>query len=545
MAKLVAKYADTVKEFDLSKNSFSIGRSPENDLCLHDNLLSRRHTSIRFEDNSHVVHDLGSTNGTFVNEQRITRHVLRHGDVVRIGDATLTYHHADGATSKAASVQTAVAGKEDIAPITHMAATRDVVRHIEDIAEPLSINADLRGVSSLGQISRSIAVQKGQKETAMFFILYQICKAVSSVVTLQEILETSIKLAFDVINAERGGIILFDEKGAPRKGGVGYERRRGYVPIDDIAPSQTIVGRVVRERVSLISHDALTDAGTREAYSIVNLSIRSVLSVPLWEEDRVYGAIYLDNRASTYAFTQGDLELLTAIANLVAIRIRQENLNDKLRREEVTRAALARFHSPDVVEFIVKSGGVMSDEMVTRDVTILFVDIADSTTIAERIGPVEVSRLLDTFYEMASNAIFEQRGGVNNYIGDAVMAIFNAPLDVPDHALAAVKAAVRLIKDVRQHNAASPDRVFNVRVGINTGTAMAGQVGHKDRMAYTVLGDPVNVAERLTRNPETNKIVIGPDTYEKVKGVFECRDLGPLQLKGKHATVHCYEVIVP
>lgn len=542
MAKLIYKFGSQSQDIPLAKPSFTAGRSGDNDLAVPDNLLSRQHMAIRKENGQFVLHDLGSTNGTFVNDEKVTRRALASGDVVRIGDATLTFV-GDG---PAPAPKARAAGPPTPSPITHLAATRDIVRHIDDIAEPLSLRINLSDLdgAKLEEMSRSIAVKPGAgKETSMFFVLYHICKAVSSVSTLDDILKTSMKLIFDVVNAERGAIVLYDQDKKTSRIGIATHRTKGVLSHSTFPISQTIVQRVINDRVALISHDTLTDAGFQEALSIVNLSIRSALCVPLWESDQVYGAIYMDNRAATHAFTQPDLELLTAIANLVAIRLSQEKLNDRLRTEEVMRNELMHYFSPDVADMIIKGGDQFDTDLAQREITVSFIDIENSTTLAEKLGPDRISQILDWFYETAAASIFEHDGNINNFIGDAVMGIYNAPLNVPDHPVAAIKSAVHFLNEIRIHNEEKPEEAFNVRVGINTGTVMVGDVGITKRH-FTALGDPVNVAERLTRFPQVNTIIIGPETYARVKTVFECRELGRFKLKGKTVEVPAYQVVV-
>jgi adenylate cyclase len=237
------------------------------------------------------------------------------------------------------------------------------------------------------------------------------------------------------------------------------------------------------------------------------------------------------------------MDLLTAIANLVAIRLRQERLNGQLRDTEAQRARLARYHSPDVIEYMMshKEEGL---ETKTHEVTVMFVDMENSTGLAERLGPARTAKLLNRFYEVTANAIFENKGSINAYIGDAVLAIFNAPLPLERHAHAAVRAALRMVKELVQESAASTEEKFNIRIGINTGIVMAGDIGHERlKRQYTVLGDPVNVASRLAKIPEVNKITIGEATYAAVQGAFECKDLGKLPIKGKELPLLLYEVI--
>ena len=275
--------------------------------------------------------------------------------------------------------------------------------------------------------------------------------------------------------------------------------------------------------------------------SIVQYNIRSALCVPLWESEQTYGVLYVDNLATTHAFTRADLELLTAICNLVAIRIKQDELREKLHKEEVLRTNLSKYHSPDVVERLLNRGdGEM--EVVEREVTVLFADIVASTTLAEKMGPTEVTSLLNQFFEMATTAVFDHHGSVNKFIGDEVMAIFNAPLDVPDHGYNAVQAAVKIIKGVERHNENFPDRPFQVRIGINTGIVVAGDIGTLQRQEYTVLGDSVNIAARLVKIPDLNRIAIGEATYEKLEGRCPAKDLGEIVLKGKQKPVRVYEI---
>jgi adenylate cyclase len=163
--------------------------------------------------------------------------------------------------------------------------------------------------------------------------------------------------------------------------------------------------------------------------------------------------------------------------------------------------------------------------------------------MAEAMGPQKVATLLNLFFEMATSAIFEHKGSVNKFIGDSVMGIYNAPLDQPDHALAAVKSAVKLLKEVERHNRQSQDRRFNIRIGINTGAVVAGNVGTQVRMEYTVLGDAVNVAARLAKFPQVNKIIVGDSTHERIKGFFQAKDLGDTIIKGREKSMRAFEII--
>ncbi|MBI4565029.1 MAG: FHA domain-containing protein [Planctomycetes bacterium] len=541
MPKLIVKSGGTGREWPLAKETFSIGRTPENDLEVKDSLISRRHSSIVRKGERYVLYDLGSSNGTFVNRAKVEMKMLEDGDVIRIGNTEITF--ADDALGGLTPPSRPEPGAPAADPL---AGGRYIVQHVDDIAESYSINlsSKLSQGLSLRDVRRDVADKdKAAKDSKMFFILFTVGEEIKKVEKIDEMLATSMKLIFDVINADRGAMLLFDAHRnlVPR---LAYQQGQGIISADHLALSGTIIHQVVSEKVSIITSDARQDPRFMQGQSIVQFNIRSALCVPLWEEKNVYGAIYLDNLALTYAFTKDDLDLLTGIANLIAARIRQEELNERLRREEVRRANLAKYLSPDVVEVYLSRGGDIGLEVIEREVSVVFADVEGSTKLAEAVGPKKVAEILNEFFLMATDAIFEHKGSVNKFIGDEVMAIYNAPLDQPDHALNAVKSAIKLLKELERHNREHPDRTFSVRIGINSGPAVAGNVGTPTRMEYTVLGDTVNVASRLCKlTPLTNRIIIGETTYSKIKGHLRVKEMGETTIRGREKVVRAYEVI--
>jgi adenylate cyclase len=143
-----------------------------------------------------------------------------------------------------------------------------------------------------------------------------------------------------------------------------------------------------------------------------------------------------------------------------------------------------------------------------------------------------------------TDVIFKYEGTLDKYIGDAIMAVFGAPLDMPDHAGRAIRTALEMQERLTEWNAERRDGPsLRVRIGINSGKAVAGEIGSVNKKEYTVLGDTVNTASRLeTSVAKPGSVVIGENTYALVKGQFECRPLGTFSLKGKEYEVLVYEV---
>jgi adenylate cyclase len=179
-----------------------------------------------------------------------------------------------------------------------------------------------------------------------------------------------------------------------------------------------------------------------------------------------------------------------------------------------------------------------------RDLTVLFSDIRGFTSMSEQMAPEDLVRLLNSYLTRMTENVFQNDGLLDKYIGDAIMAVFGAPLDMPDHADRAVRCALEMRERLEEFNQERRDGPkTRVRIGINTGRAVAGEIGSINKTEYTVLGDTVNTASRLESSvAQPGGIVIGPQTYAAVKDLFRCKSLGVRALKGKAQEVEAYEV---
>jgi adenylate cyclase len=143
-----------------------------------------------------------------------------------------------------------------------------------------------------------------------------------------------------------------------------------------------------------------------------------------------------------------------------------------------------------------------------------------------------------------TRTIFSFKGSVNKYIGDAIMAIFGAPLPMGNHSEQAVRAALAMQAEAESIQPGLPaDRQFKVRIGVNTGRVVVGNIGSAQRMEFTVLGDPVNVAQRLESICKPGKVYVGEETYQATERLFRFKDLGDTSLKGRQRPLRVYEVL--
>jgi len=178
-----------------------------------------------------------------------------------------------------------------------------------------------------------------------------------------------------------------------------------------------------------------------------------------------------------------------------------------------------------------------------REVTVFFADIRNFTGLSEQMSPEDLVKTLNVYLTIMVNAVIENGGLVNKFIGDNVMAIWNAPQSQPGHAMLAVKAAWEAQKKVAElDNSESDLPLLRWGIGINTGNALAGNVGSAKRAEYTVIGDTVNLAARICGGAPGGDVWISDQTYHQVKEYLEVEEMERQSFKGKSTTTQVYRV---
>lgn len=218
---------------------------------------------------------------------------------------------------------------------------------------------------------------------------------------------------------------------------------------------------------------------------------------------------------------------------------------DGLRERDKLRTTFGKYMTPAVMDHLMKGEVELGGESLT--VTILFTDIRGFTTISESMSAHELVRLLNEYFTEMVTIVMEEGGVVDKYIGDAIMAVFGAPVPSPDDAQRAVRAAVRMRAALRKLNerlAREGKTPLQTGIGLHTGEVVAGNIGSEARMEYTVIGDAVNLASRLegaTKEMGVH-ILISEDTKALLDDTFETRALSSIKVKGRNAPVMTFEV---
>ena len=210
-------------------------------------------------------------------------------------------------------------------------------------------------------------------------------------------------------------------------------------------------------------------------------------------------------------------------------------------------SAFRKYVAPQVVDGIMKSGHYeikLGGE--NRDIAVLFVDIRGFTPLSESLKPEEVVEILNEYLNLTTSSIFKNNGTLDKFIGDATMAVFNAPFDLDDYEMRALRAAKDIVAGARALEESCEKRFgkkVTFGVGVNCGEAVVGNIGCETRMDYTAIGDTVNTAARLEANAKAGQVLISQTIYDRVKDRdITVNPIGEIPLKGKSKGLFVYEL---
>jgi adenylate cyclase len=530
MARLIISSPDGKNGIlELNKPVITVGRGIANDLVLNDSSVSRFHAVIKLRDNSIFIADRGSTNGLVLNDKKISKETeLKNGDVALVGLYKLLLENV---------------GEEGIQ-----------VRRGE---WPSTMNHLMHGREEQAMLPRSGAVPKGdltdlssrvkklERENYLLTVLYEAGKALNSKLAMEHICEQVVSLACLIEGVERGFVMLFDERGeVVRQSEVQYRDPASSGSRPQIILSKSVLEMVRKEKQPILIENVSEDERFSGSESLKISGLRSAMCAPLVGKDRLFGILYVDNLERASAFTQEELNVFALVAAQAGAAIDNAAAHEKIAQQALQRSALERFLSPEVVEMVVANPDIRLGG-VNQEVTVMFADIRGFTSMSEKMEPGRVVEILNEYFTRVTDVIFDNGGTLDKYIGDAVMAVFGAPISKGNDAANAVNSAIqiqRLLIELNRDAAARNWPELRVGIGINTGSAIAGNIGSPRRLDYTVVGDAVNTAQRLMANATGGQVLISESTANKLGKNFDLERLPELKVKGRNEAVPVFRV---
>jgi adenylate cyclase len=511
---------------DLTEEGVTIGRGDQATIRIQANAVSRVHARFFLRDGMPHVLDLKSLNGTTLNGVPVTEPMsFRQGDTILLGEVPVKWVSDQEPTLPPRALNMTVAPKSVSSRIS-----------LEDRAFDAS-GSIVVPHASIEKILEQAKEQPAKDAGLLFQRLASMAGTLLRASTLQELLASVMELVTSEIPCQRGFILLSSPEGELVPEYV-WEEKPGadHPPI-----SRTIAHTAMKDRVAILTTDARMDPRFSAGESIKIHGITSALCAPLVVEDQALGVIYLETSLNKGGFKREDEHLLSAMANFAAVGIQRE-------RDARFRNRLERYHSPQVVEQILKSSQNKEAPALSAkrcEITVLFADISGFTRMSEGMEPLKLAAILNRTFEALTDQIFSRGGTLDKYIGDAIMAFFGAPNPDPDHAQNAADAAIAMQETLAFMNQNRPEGYpeLQMRIGINSGEAFAGDIGCEKRMDYTVMGSTVNLASRLESGvAKAGQIVVGPRTRALLGDEYLLEEREPVSLKGIEHDLRPFEL---
>lgn len=365
-------------------------------------------------------------------------------------------------------------------------------------------------------------------------VLYAVGKTVTTLADMRDVLPMVVDAACKVTNADEGYLYLAGHQRlvcvAHRQHGQSEAEAVQY-PSDDRAALY-----VVQHRQPVLKPANPEKQGDQ-----------ALAYAPLTLREQIIGVLGVRATPGRQGFSKHQGALLSALSDYAAIAIQNarsvELLAEQKEHEKSRiRSLFQRFVPPQVVDQILDSPDRLQLGGNRRMITILFTDIRGYTAYSEKLPPEEVVEMLNDYLSLAANTMMSYGGTLDKYMGDGLMAIFNAPVDQPDHVQAALEAALTL-QTASAQLAAQRGEALSFSIGIHSGEAVVGYIGTDTAMNYTAVGDAVNLAKRLQEAARPGQILVEQSTVAQLNGHFETRPLGELKVKGRQQMAVVHELI--
>jgi len=511
MAKLIVHGSDGRREYELGAVT-TIGRHPDNMVQILDRIVSKEHARIIKQPNGTFLYrDLGSLNGSFMGGDRVTERVLAEGDELVLGSTQLVFQdeNASEAVLQRVTIQPAAANETLIRQRLQAPATSREFQPEKEIKDLEVLRRDYEKLRLAHELGRSIGLE----------------------VDIDVLLDKIIMKAFELMPADRG-VILLMENGVPTPKVA--KTRDGRT--EQIVLSRSILNEVVTQKTAVLSADASVDSRFSGSHSIILQGIRSTMTVPLAHHDELLGVMHMDSMVATNAFGDKDLQLFAGIASQAAVAIHNSLLARKIEQEAKTRAQFQRLLSPNLVEQVVAGKLQLEKGGLLQEVTLLFSDIRGFTAMSEKRAPEEIVRMLNEYFELMVDVLFSYQGTLDKFVGDEIIALFGAPVALPDAELRAVECALEMQKVLKEFNrtrAAEGLEEIKIGIGVNTGPVITGAIGSSRALQYTAIGDAMNLASRLCSAAKADQILVSDTTYKKIADRVAGVAMPPMRFKNK------------
>lgn len=491
-----------------------IGRAAASDIHLADETVSRHHAELRSDALGVLVRDLASANGTRHNDAALTEGRAVPGDALAFGRVRFMVTAAP--SSRGGTAGESWRGGEAA----------------EAIPPGTSVRAlDLRsGGGALAKLQRERLAR-----------LIELARQLGGEIDTESLLRLVVDQAAALLPADRVALLIAEEPhGALRL--MHWYNRLGKAAVQ--VPG-SIARRAMAEQLPIVTENAQEDERFQSG-SVVADQVRAALCVPLLtDRGSALGVLYVDSLTAARPFSEEEAALCFAFGGLAAASIAKARYADAARRQDVIRANFERFFAPGVAARIAETRSDVRPGGERRPVTVLVSDIRGFTGLAETMPPEDIARHLSDYFAAMVELVFEHGGTLDKFMGDALLALWGAPVAAPgdtDRALAAARSMQEECAALNARWAGQGRPPLAIGIGLHHGDAFTGTIGSPRRLEYTVIGDVVNVTARLCDVANAGEIVISEGVRSRLSDPPASPASEELRVRGREKPVVVYRL---
>jgi len=378
-------------------------------------------------------------------------------------------------------------------------------------------------------------------------------EALSTLLDRRAVVERIVRTVRDEMFVDTAGVITLDRAAMTcrhffveeRSGSSeGPKRREGVYDCDD-----PVLQLLMRERKLITKYDVDENPAyevQKEACARRLEELGVSVLLPLTAQGTLVGALAVGYKKSGRFYTREDIDLLSTLAHQGGAALENARLAQEMKHEELVRTNLSRYLSPQIVDRVVEQDMQLNLGGDRKEVTVLFSDIRNFTTITADHPPDQLVQILNQYFTEMAEVIFAHNGSLDKYIGDAIVAVFGSLIELENPARNAVEAAVEMMgrmAALNQRWQTAYGLTMEMGIGINSGEVFLGNIGSPERMEFTVIGDTVNVASRFSSLARGGQILLTGAAAGRLNGTVPLRPLPEARVKGKARAIDVFEVV--
>ena len=379
-------------------------------------------------------------------------------------------------------------------------------------------------------------------------IIDRIGGAIASLLDLPEILKQLVKTFSEDMFIDNSAVLLLNPAQTSYQVFLAEGENKGALEKMVLARSESLPKIIEKEKKELTKYDIMEEQKFKADSAACGNNfelLKASLVVPMLLRDEVIGFLSLGEKKSGKFYNREDVDLIKTLATQGAVAIENARMAEQMKNEELVRANLARYLSPQIVDQIIKNDVKVNLGGDRKEVTVLFSDIRNFTSISESMNPDQLVSFLNEYFTEMARIIFENQGSLDKYIGDAIVAVFGSLIPLENSAEGAVKASVEMMREMVHLNEKWKTQYgFNMEmgIGINTGEVFLGNIGSPERMEFTVIGDTVNTASRFSGLAKGRQILVTRETRNRLGNDFKINQLPLAKVKGKAEEMEVFEI---